>query len=336
MNLLERYLQAVRWWLPPDAEPDLVDELADDLHSQIEEREGKLGRALNETELAAILERCGHPMSVAGRLMPAPGWLDPVSWVLYRFVLRHVLGWVLPAVIAIAHLPRLLASSQKAMVLVDLALSLLRAEIFSFVVITGTFLLVANRKSLERLQRGWNVRTLPPVRDTRRIPRTASAFEAVIGWLFIVWWSGVVRPLVELTDSTLPGNWGELWRSLRAEYYWPVLILACANLALSLVALARPYWTRTRLAVRAVINAGVATTLALAARPHWSGVTDLLHRLRGVKQLAEADRLEAVIGLALSLAIMIGVVIAAVSALADLVRWARWRDDEPSRARDRR
>jgi len=327
MNLLERYLQAVRWWLPPDAEPDLVDELADDLHSQIEEREGELGRALDEAEVAAILERCGHPMSVAGRLMPAPGWLDPVSWVLYRFVLRHVLGWVLPAVIAIVHLPELVASSHKAMALVDLALSLLRTEVFAFLVITGTFLLVANRKSLERLQRGWNVHTLPPVRDTRRIPRTASAFEAVIGWLFIVWWSGVARPLVELTDSTLPGNWGELWRSLRAEYYWPVLILAGANLALSVAALARPYWTRTRLAVRAAINAGVATTLAFAARSHEAGVIDLLHRLHDMKQLAESDRLAAAVGLALSIAIMLGVVIAAISALADLVRWARWRDD---------
>ena len=44
MELLDRYLQAVRFWLPRKQQDDIIAELGDDLRSQIEEREASLGR----------------------------------------------------------------------------------------------------------------------------------------------------------------------------------------------------------------------------------------------------------------------------------------------------
>lgn len=50
MELLDRYLQAVRFWLPKAQQQDIIAELSSDLHSQIEDRETELGRPLNEAD----------------------------------------------------------------------------------------------------------------------------------------------------------------------------------------------------------------------------------------------------------------------------------------------
>lgn len=67
MELLDRYLQAVRFWLPKSSrQEDLIAELGEDLRSQIEAKEAELGHPLDKEEIAAILKRCGSPMMVAG------------------------------------------------------------------------------------------------------------------------------------------------------------------------------------------------------------------------------------------------------------------------------
>jgi hypothetical protein len=70
-ELLDRYLQAVRFWLPKSPRhEDVLAELGEDLRSQIEEKETELGCSLSAQETAAILKGCGSPMMVAGRLGP--------------------------------------------------------------------------------------------------------------------------------------------------------------------------------------------------------------------------------------------------------------------------
>ena len=39
MQLLDRYLQAVQFWLPKQEKQDIILELSEDLHSEIEEKE---------------------------------------------------------------------------------------------------------------------------------------------------------------------------------------------------------------------------------------------------------------------------------------------------------
>ena len=44
MDLLRRYLDAVELWLPAKQKQDILAELSDDIRSEIEDREGELGR----------------------------------------------------------------------------------------------------------------------------------------------------------------------------------------------------------------------------------------------------------------------------------------------------
>jgi hypothetical protein len=70
MALVDRYLQAVKFWLSGNQKDDIIAELSEDLRSQIEEKETELGRKLTDAEVEPILKRCGSPMAVAERYMP--------------------------------------------------------------------------------------------------------------------------------------------------------------------------------------------------------------------------------------------------------------------------
>lgn len=61
MELLDRYLQAVGFWLPQPQKRDIIAELGEDIRSQIEEKQNELGRNLDDAELEAILKRRGPP-----------------------------------------------------------------------------------------------------------------------------------------------------------------------------------------------------------------------------------------------------------------------------------
>ena len=91
MDLIERYLQAVRHWLPTTKRHDIIAELSEDIHSQIDEREASLGRPLTETEVEAMLLERGRPMLVASRYLPQEYLIGPELFPIYRFVLKIVL-----------------------------------------------------------------------------------------------------------------------------------------------------------------------------------------------------------------------------------------------------
>lgn len=107
MELLDRYLQAVRFWLPKSQrQEDLIAELGEDLRSQIDAKETELDHPLDATEVSAILKRCGSPMIVAARLGPKQHLIGPALFPIYLFVLKMVLLWILLPVFIFINRPR--------------------------------------------------------------------------------------------------------------------------------------------------------------------------------------------------------------------------------------
>lgn len=91
-DLLERYLQAVRFLLPKKQRHDVDREISEDLRSQIEEKESELGRPLDERELTALLKGFGHPALLALRYQPERHLIGPAVFPLYWFGVRFVLA----------------------------------------------------------------------------------------------------------------------------------------------------------------------------------------------------------------------------------------------------
>jgi hypothetical protein len=99
MDLLERYLQAVRkylpWTLSRARQDDIIAELRANYESQLEEREGDLGRNLTEGEMIDWLRQLGNPMQVAGRYQPVQYLIGPTLFPMYLYVLRLAAFWAL-------------------------------------------------------------------------------------------------------------------------------------------------------------------------------------------------------------------------------------------------
>src|ERR1700674_3839693 len=97
MELIDRYLHAVKFWLPRKQRQDIIAELSEDLRSQIEDKERELGRKLNDSEVAAILKQVGPPVFVANHFLPQQYLIGPVLFPIYRFVLKiAALGYLVP------------------------------------------------------------------------------------------------------------------------------------------------------------------------------------------------------------------------------------------------
>ena len=98
MELLDRYLQAVKFWLPKSQRDDIIAELSEDIRSQIEEKEAELGHKLGESEVEAVLKNLGHPLLIAERYLPSQQYLiGPVLFPVYRLVLKMLLcGYIVP------------------------------------------------------------------------------------------------------------------------------------------------------------------------------------------------------------------------------------------------
>ncbi len=88
MELLDRYLQAVKKYLPKRQQDDIIKELSENLLSQIEDQEAELGRSLTEGELAALLRSHGQPLLVAIRYRPQRYLIGPAIFPFYWFILK--------------------------------------------------------------------------------------------------------------------------------------------------------------------------------------------------------------------------------------------------------
>src|SRR4029079_90232 len=85
MHLADRYLQQVQRYLPAKDQDDIINELKDDILSEVADQEAHLGRAVTEAEMVNLLKHRGHPFLLAQRYRPkqylliGPGML-PFYW----------------------------------------------------------------------------------------------------------------------------------------------------------------------------------------------------------------------------------------------------------------
>ena len=264
MELLDRYLQAVRFWLPKAQQNDIIAELGDDIRSQIEDKESALGRPVNEDELVAILQQTGHPMRVAGRYLPQQSLIGPVLFPLYKFVLKMVtLGYLMPWWVVWVGLMLFMPSY--------------RAE--HSVLAPGrpsgpsplrfrqhhTGLRHAGTVSVQTvvLQK-WDPRKLPAVpRRKDRVPRVESVFELVFSVLFVLGWlalPGITREMFAPASRILVAN------PALNVYYWLALIPTCLGMAQQFVDLFRPEWIWLRPPARLLSTAMILGITAAMLR----------------------------------------------------------------------
>jgi hypothetical protein len=255
MDLIERYLHAVRGHLPA-AQQDAAAELEDDLRSRVDDRERELGRRLTDDEVAAILKSLGRPMVFAARYHRHQPLIGAAMMPYYLLTLKVGAGIGLLVNVVVAAV--LLALGK------PVGESLKGIFMFPFTTlpiqvgwITVVFAVIDRYVTVGPLNDSWDPRSLPPVRAGQRRPSRIGVVGDIVGvGIALAWWMGafnfpflVVGPLAAFLEP------GPGW----TRAYVPVAALMVAAIGGHAVALIRPEWRMpARLAGHLLALTGVA------------------------------------------------------------------------------
>lgn len=258
MELIDRYLQAVGFWLPRRQKQDIINELSEDIHSQVEERESAAGRSLNQFEIAGLLKERGRPVVVAGRYLPQQNLIGPVLFPIYSLVLKIVLlcyltPWLLVWVGLFAFDAHYRAERLSGGILRDWS-TFWGTLIFCFGMITAVFAVLEQVQLRSDFLNDWNPLKLPAtvkLKHKRTSPRVQAFWELVINSTFIVTWLSLPHySQMILGDLTGVFRLNPVWQ----RYYWPILGLMLIALLQQLTTFLRPNWKWLRPAVQLGIN----------------------------------------------------------------------------------
>jgi hypothetical protein len=281
MQLLDRYLEAMRFWLPESEQEDILKELSENILAQAEDKEEELGRPLTIEEESALLKRHGHPMLFGVRYGRRLQYLiGPVMYPFYKLVIKISL-----AILAIGHIINavVLAVSKHppGEVITSLfgffhaALPMLGWMTIVFAVIDH---FAEKYKVLDKWVANWDPAALPNVQLKKT--KVESMWKRLLGVItestLAIWWLiGLRYPYLLLGPAAAIITWGPIWLKL----YPAFVVLALAGIAFKFLTLFKPrslpiQWTQmvfkaSRLVVMfLLLKAGNLMVAANPVDPH--------------------------------------------------------------------
>ena len=258
MELLERYLQAIRKYLPNRRQDDIIAELRANMESQIEDREGELGRPLTQGEFEDLLRKMGPPVVVASRYQPQQYLIGPKFFPLYWYVLRIAVAWALViysivmAVVIPLTSPTAISVADSLMripgVLINVAAWVTIA--FAAVEFISTHYPNFCLPQIAEFTDKWHPHSLPPLEKEEGSGKPRSyalaVAEVVFGFLFLAWLLlipsypflvlGPGYVYVRVSPFTLAPIW---W-----TFYWWIVSLNVLQVVWNCADLARGAWRR--------------------------------------------------------------------------------------------
>lgn len=314
MDLLARYLQAVKFFLPQKQQDDIVRELSENLISQMEDRQEELGRPLTEADEADILRRHGHPMVVAGRYGSRQQLIGPVFFPMYIFTLKMGLAAALLVTTVLAVVNGILENDPvRSGVQAMLDYPWRALMVFAFTTLGFAGLDLAQQTL--KLKYEWDPRQLPKVvHHEYRISRLRSLCELVLVAGCFVWLLLLPRmPFLLLGPAAAFVEPAAIWQLV----YLPALLLTVATAALHIVNFVRPYWTRTRSLARAAIHVGWLVVFATMLRTgEWFTPKFAMAPPNGI----QVDRLVEIINVSVQIGLFFTLIVTVFEILRELRR----------------
>ena len=295
MDLIDRYLIAVRRQLPRDSQDDIVRELGDSLRSEAEDRERELGHPLSVEEQSALLKKRGHPWLMASRFLPQQQLIGPALFPYYRQALKLVVFWVVLPIVLVGGAMNAIYSADPSGVWVRVLGSAWNGAIYAVGIVTIVFAILDHEKLRITALDSWKPENLPEPQPGRPIPRSETVMGLVFTLSFLIWWIDLVRvpDFWFYAGESLHLEAAPIWRTL----YYPILASLIASAGVYLIDLIRPWRTLTVSALDLVINlANLAIITMILRAGHYVDVSGSADQAAG---LARADYwLNTIIGVA--------------------------------------
>ncbi|MGD0800432.1 MAG: hypothetical protein ABR906_03870 [Terracidiphilus sp.] len=244
MELLDRYLQAVKKRLSWQRQDDIIAELRANLEAQLEDKEAGLGRPLDAGEAEEWLKQIGNPRLVAARYQPQRYLIGPALFPSYIFALRTVCFWAMIAY-AIGSVALLASGSVSESRVLDAVLHapILLLQVAAWVTVICAIVEFAASRFPEKIpalaspSADWSPTKLPPL-DKDAIhgekPRSfaQAVAEVIFGFIFLVWLLLLPQhPYLLIGPGALylpysPFQFAAVW----VPFYWWVVALSGAQL----------------------------------------------------------------------------------------------------------
>jgi hypothetical protein len=301
--IIEKYLNSVRSALPEAQRDDIVQELSENLHAQIEDKENELGRPLRDAEIEEILKQHGHPMVVASRYRQdkrsvafGPELIGPEVFPFYVRVLKFNLGIsaVVLFIVAIA-----LFFGGHRMTAGDLIPAIFYQVTIQFAIVTLIF--TAANRHFKKNPDSWNYRDAKytwhpafsfenwskskPNAHAGRVSRMDSVAQIVALGVSLVWLRVAQgMPFLIFGPAAAFLRPAPVWH----QFYWPIVGVACLGILQGFINLIRPDWLRLMLLYRAVTAIAwlVILYFVLRAGP-WVVLTSDASPAEGFRKTAE-------------------------------------------------
>lgn len=204
MELLDRYLQAVRKHLPWKRQEDIIAELRANLESQLDERQGELGRTMTPSEAEAWISELGSPLQMASHYQSQRYLIGPAVFPAYLHVLRLAATWAAVLYLVVSAISLVTGATLNADAVVHVVFNLpfvlvqvaaWVTLVFAAIEFTATHL-PDKYPSIAGFHAKWSPRDLPPLestesagckRRTYAVAMIETAFGfVVLGWLLLV------------------------------------------------------------------------------------------------------------------------------------------------------
>ena len=305
MDLVERYLLAVRTFLPRKGQNDIVRELSENIRSQMEEKEEELGRPLTESEAEAIIKSHGHPIVVAARYGRAQYLIGPTMFPFYWLALKIAVAGAL-VVRSILAIVMAFASPDPARALIPAIIAVPWVVVPVFCWVTAAFAAFELFSPLAKLNfKGeWSLKALPTsVEHWSVIPRTESLAQILFGSVFVTWWLSLPSvPALVFGPAASILAMAPIWGTL----YWPIAVFGAIGVMQAWVDFSRPTLNRGRAIVRLAIHTVWLAVLALIF-----GAGRWVELGPQAPQAAEYVKLVEILNLTFYFSFLIGIVVSA-------------------------
>jgi hypothetical protein len=261
MELLDRYIAAVKNCLPAAQRDDIGAEIAADIQAQIDERQETLGRPLTTDEAAEIIKAYGHPRLVASRYGSNETLIGPRLMPFYWYTLRIVLFLAVAAQVVFQAVREFAVGKGDVIGYLALLWGSIWGTFFFGVGVVTVIFAVLQRTNANVTR--WEPRNLPRPEQPSDIKRWSVAIDLVANvcaFAVILDAFGVRRAILSSLANASSGAAAHTFElaPVLQHYVTPLLAVVVAAIVIDVVNLLRPDWSRLRAVVRIVMHVAMS------------------------------------------------------------------------------
>lgn len=269
MELLDRYLQAVRKHLPWQRQDDIIAELRANLESQLDEKHAELGRPLTPAEAEEWIRQLGSPVQMASHYQPQQYLIGPAIYPVYLYVLRLASIWAIIIYVIVSTITIVLGSANAdavAAAALRLPAILIQTAGWITLAFAGIEYVAAHYPEkcppIAGFYAKWSPSDLPPLAPAQVPGRKRRSYanavtEVIFGFVFLGWWLLVPEypflmfgPGIAYIHAS-PFHPAPIWMT----FYWWVVGLNAIQLAWRCIDLLRGAWQQPDRYQRIVVKA---------------------------------------------------------------------------------